>query len=327
MSVAPSVTLLISSAGRRVALMEAFRNDAREMGINLRIIATDLDPGWSAACASADAAFAVPSCSSPGFVPRLREICAAEKVSMVIPTIDPELQSLAEAREQFRSEGVRIVISDPAVVAIARDKQKTADFLAAHGIHAPKTAPVAEVLNKPGSWRWPILLKPISGSSSVGVQICENAKDLEAASKSRPDYLAQEYWQGREFTVNMFFDESGSLRCAIPHWRKERRAGEVSKGMTLREAALLKLARNLAAALKGARGPLCFQTILTDDNEAITFELNARFGGGFPLAHAAGGMFSKWLLEESLGRPSSAHDDWRDRTVMLRYDAATFLTM
>ena len=55
------------------------------------------------------------------------------------------------------------------------------------------------------------------------------------------------------------------------------------------------------------------------------FEINARFGGGYPLAHRAGAPFSRWLLEEAAGRPGSAHNDWEEGVTMLRYDAAMFV--
>ena len=42
------------------------------------------------------------------------------------------------------------------------------------------------------------------------------------------------------------------------------------------------------------------------------------------LAHRAGGQFSRWLLEEAVGRSCSAHDDWQTAVTMLRYDAAVF---
>ena len=54
------------------------------------------------------------------------------------------------------------------------------------------------------------------------------------------------------------------------------------------------------------------------------FEINARFGGGYPLAHFAGAEYTRWLLEEVVGLPSTAHDGWRSGALMLRYDAATF---
>jgi carbamoyl-phosphate synthase large subunit len=54
-------------------------------------------------------------------------------------------------------------------------------------------------------------------------------------------------------------------------------------------------------------------------------EINARFGGGYPLAHRAGAPFTQWLLEEATDRSSSAHDDWRPGVTMLRYDEAIFI--
>ena len=55
-------------------------------------------------------------------------------------------------------------------------------------------------------------------------------------------------------------------------------------------------------------------------------EINARFGGGFPLSLEAGADFPRWMLEELLGLPSTAsRDRWRPGMVMLRYDAAVFV--
>jgi carbamoyl-phosphate synthase large subunit len=54
------------------------------------------------------------------------------------------------------------------------------------------------------------------------------------------------------------------------------------------------------------------------------FEINARFGGGYPLAHQAGATFSQWLLEEVAGLPATANDRWQDGVLMLRYDSAVF---
>jgi carbamoyl-phosphate synthase large subunit len=139
------------------------------------------------------------------------------------------------------------------------------------------------------------------------------------------DYLVQEMWDGAEYTVNLFFDQEGDLRCAVPHRRIEVRSGEVSKGRTERVPALMNAAHQLAAALPGARGPLCFQAIVRPDGSFAVFEINARFGGGYPLAHHAGATFTRWLLEEALCSPCTAHDNWREGVTMLRYDAAVFL--
>jgi carbamoyl-phosphate synthase large subunit len=58
---------------------------------------------------------------------------------------------------------------------------------------------------------------------------------------------------------------------------------------------------------------------------SAVIEINARYGGGYPLAWAAGARYPVWFLEEVLGLPSTAHDDWTADLVMLRYDEAIFV--
>ena len=321
----PHLTVLLSSAGRRVELLNCFREDARELGLSLSVLAVDCDPAMSAACRAADASAAVPRCTEAAFIPRLREICAAEKVDLVVPTIDTELLPLAAARAAFESAGTRVAVSDLETVALARDKLRTAAFLRQHGISSPASMPMSGLLDHPGALRYPVILKRVDGSSSLGMHEAASGEEVRRLRLDPLGYLAQEKWTGREYTVNLFFDCSGRCRAAVPHWRCEVRAGEVSKGVTTRHPLLADFAARLAMALPGARGALCFQAIVTGDGRGVVFEINARFGGGYPLAHRAGARFSRWLLEEAAGLPVSAHDDWQEGLAMLRYDAAVFV--
>jgi carbamoyl-phosphate synthase large subunit len=54
-------------------------------------------------------------------------------------------------------------------------------------------------------------------------------------------------------------------------------------------------------------------------------EINARFGGGFPLANRAGAKFPLWLLEQLMGKSSTVTNEWQDGMLMLRYDDAVFI--
>ena len=305
--------------------MECFRSDARDLGINLRVIATDVLPSMSAACQVADAAYAVPRCVEPEFIPRMLELCAAEKVSLVVPTIDTELLVLAEAQERFCAIGTRVMVSNPELVRVARDKLRTAEFLAQHRIPVPRSVPAEQLLNQPDILRFPVLLKPYDGSSSIGVQSAESPESLERLDLNVQRYLAQEKWSGREYTINQFYDQRGQLCVSVPHHRCEVRTGEVSKGVTERHPLLMAIAEKIGAVLPGPRGVLCFQAIVNETGEAIVFEINARFGGGYPLAHRAGARFSRWLLEEVSGAPATVNDNWQAGLTMLRYDAAVFV--
>ena len=54
------------------------------------------------------------------------------------------------------------------------------------------------------------------------------------------------------------------------------------------------------------------------------FEINARFGGGYPVCDRAGGTFAKWILQDLCGQEPDYHDTWKEGVRMLRYDAAVF---
>jgi len=145
-------------------------------------------------------------------------------------------------------------------------------------------------------------------------------------SKDREDLVVEEIARGFEYTVNVFVNREGRCVCAVPHRRLEVRAGEVSKGVTVRHRKMMEFASLVSERLPGAYGPLNLQGFLSSDDEFRVTEINPRFGGGYPLAHQAGADFPRWLIEEWLGLPSSASfDGWQDGLAMLRYDSAVFL--
>jgi carbamoyl-phosphate synthase large subunit len=87
---------------------------------------------------------------------------------------------------------------------------------------------------------------------------------------------------------------------------------------------LHEIAVKINHCLPTARGILCFQVIEDIRSGLRVIEINARFGGGYPLADHAGATFAQWLLEEIVDVGSTAHNNWRNNVTMLRYDAAVF---
>ena len=235
------------------------------------------------------------------------ELCRKEGVALLVPTIDPELAVLSRHSAQFAAVGTRVVVPAPGVVALANDKLATAAQLLAAGIPTPKSLTLAEYLRDPAQLRQPVIAKPLGGSASVGILRPQRPEEL-IQLKGRADMMVQEICSaGRGIHRERILRPStGKLRCAVPHERVEVRSGEVSKGITRRRPALEEAAGKLAQALPGVAGPLCFQAVVTASGEFAVFEINARFGGGYPLAHRAGARFSQWLLEETAGRSLSA---------------------
>ncbi|MBH1997828.1 MAG: ATP-grasp domain-containing protein [Sphingomonadaceae bacterium] len=319
-----SLRMMLSSAGRRVSLMRSFRQSAEFLGVDLTMFACDLTPEWSPACIEADMAFAAPSAESDEFIPAMLEKCEREGVELIVPTIDTELIAYSEAKDRFAAINCHIAVSDASVVHMARDKLATARFLTAAGIPSPRTASVNEFLANKTDLNLPLLAKPRHGSSSRGIAMVHNRSQIMTIDATEP-YILQEFLHGREFTVSLYFDQEGQMKCAVPHERLRVRSGEVEKGVTLRDPMLRDLAYKLGSALKGACGAMCFQARMDDRGNPSIFEINARFGGGYPLVHQAGARFTLWMLEERLGMPHTANDDWQKDVLMLRFDDAVFV--
>jgi carbamoyl-phosphate synthase large subunit len=315
-------TVLISSAGRRVGLLECMRDALKGKG---RIGIIDCSQSAPAAHL-ADGAWSVSPCNSPLFLCEVLDLCAREQVSVVIPTIDPELPFYASARNQFKIAGTIVCISSTETVRIGSDKVATHEWLSQSGFPTVRQASPADVLRAKSAWVLPLITKPRNGSASIGVRLIVSWQELELLDAANHDCVVQEKATGHEFTINVYVSREGECVCAVPHWRMEVRAGEVSKGITVKDRRLMDLARAVAEALPGAYGPLNIQCIMDESGRIKIIEINPRFGGGYPLAHRAGARFTDWLLDELDGKRLSYCDDWTDDLAMLRYDEAIFVS-
>jgi len=318
------VNILISSAGRRAGLLGCLRDALAGLGLTGRIVAIDASADAPVAHL-ADAFWRVPRCTDNDFIPSVLEICKRERIAVVVPTIDTELPAYAGTKSAFARIGCQVAVSGPAAIDITSDKARTHTWLREEGFPAVRQAGPAEVLSDPRSWRFPLVVKPSGGSASVGVASVGSLEELRLRVSRDSSLIVQETASGTEHTVNVLVDGRGVCVCALPHRRLEVRAGEVSKAVTVKDEAMMSLSREVAERLPEAYGALNVQCF-SDAGDLKVIEINARFGGGYPLAHRAGGVFTRWLLEDLLGMPSSASfDAWQDDLAMLRYDEAVFL--
>jgi carbamoyl-phosphate synthase large subunit len=313
--------VLISSAGRRVGLLECMREALKGTG-RIGII----DCSWSAPAAHlVDAVWIVSPCNSPQFVGEVSDLCVREHISVLIPTIDPELPIYASARDQFKTAGTIVCISNADTIRIGSDKLTTYEWLSRHGFPTVRTASPAEVLRARSAWTLPMIAKPRNGSASIGVRHIASWQELELLESGNHDCIVQEKAAGHEFTINVYVSREGECVCAVPHRRIEVRAGEVSKGITIKDPRLMSLGRRIAESLPGAYGPMNIQCFMDDPGNVKVIEINPRFGGGYPLAHRAGASFAAWIIDELNGRKLSYFGDWQDGLAMLRYDNAVYV--
>ncbi len=317
------MNVLVTSAGRRTTLVTRFVDAARSRGG--RVWAGDVD-GLAPALYLADAAVRLPRVLSSDYIPFLREFAARQNISLLVPTIDTELRPLSEASSSLAEVGCRALISSPGLVGITSDKWLTAKEFSARGIAVPSSwlPEGLEVASLPDR----LFIKPRDGSASINAFPVDRP-ELSAALARVRHAIVQERLEGPEITIDALLDPlDGAPLHYVPRRRIRALAGESVVGVTLHDDALgpwlisvLEICRSL-----GGRGPLTLQAFLTKKGPVLT-EINPRFGGGFPLAWAAGGHYPEWILDRLAGGdPVSKMGNYQRGLYMTRAYVERFLT-
>jgi carbamoyl-phosphate synthase large subunit len=315
--------ILFTSVGRRVSLVRHFRKVLSDLQLEGNLVGADVALS-APAMHVVDKKYVVCRVSDKYYIPELLDICRTEDIDLLIPLIDTELLVLAQNKELFEQVSARVLVSTPGAVKIAMDKHNTHRFLTENGFAAPEVFNVDEALAR-DDIEYPLVMKPAKGSASMGVTVIENKEDLECFKDKITNSILQEYLDGYEHTLDVLVDFNGKVRCVVPRKRLEVRAGEVSKGVTVKDERIIMTGKRVVEALKGALGPITVQGFLTNDGKFKLTEINPRFGGGHPLAIVAGADYPRWIIEMMLGRDSKIRlDGWEDGVVMLRYDEAIF---
>jgi carbamoyl-phosphate synthase large subunit len=87
---------------------------------------------------------------------------SSQKITLLVPTIDPELDLLSQHLESFTLIGTRVLISPASVVEVARNKIKTPEVLERAGLPIPQTIPIRQFLKNLPSWAHSIIAKPLT---------------------------------------------------------------------------------------------------------------------------------------------------------------------
>tara|TARA_Y100000389_G_scaffold169439_1_gene175699 strand:- start:3389 stop:4348 length:960 start_codon:yes stop_codon:yes gene_type:complete len=313
--------ILILSAGRRVELVEAFLKEINLRDQKSKVFAADMHPSYSAACQIAHEYFKSPKANQNDYINFILEKCNKYNIGMVIPTIDTELSILSKNQKLFTSKEIFTIISDLDFIKVCEDKRLTSNFFKKLNLSTPK-------IYEKDNLQFPCYAKPYSGSSGVGCFKVEKEEDISKSIINDEktiftDFIGEEYC---EYTIDMYYNRYGKLKCLVPRQRIEVRAGEVSKGIT-RKNHVYEYVLSQFKDLPGVKGCITLQLFYNEQTHKIYFiEINPRFGGGFPLSYSANANFPKWLIDEYfLDYEIPFFDNWKKDLLMLRYDSKILL--
>lgn len=313
--------VLITSVGKRVALVRYFKETLIRFFPEAKVLSTDMNPEMAPAAYVSDGCFKVPRVTDESYMEQLLTLCEAHEVGMVVPTIDTELIVMARYKERFAEQGICLIVSETPFVTICRDKRLTNDFFMQHSIPTPK--PIDK--RHP---EFPMFAKPYDGSLSTNLHYIRNAEELTSEILDDPKLMFMEYIDKKvykEYTVDLYYGRDNLLKCAVPRERIEIRAGEINKGRTAKNS-LVRFVKEHLGEIEGCVGCICIQMFYNESlSDVKGIEINPRFGGGYPLSYMAGANYPSFLIEEYFtGKEIPYTENWKDNLLMLRYDDAIF---
>jgi carbamoyl-phosphate synthase large subunit len=282
------------------------------------VIAVDASPD-AAALYFADKHFIAPRGLGDDFISFLCDICAIQKIQLLIPTRDEELPILAANKGKFDVLGVTIMVPPLSVINICQDKQVFLDFCVDNNFSIP------DILDPYGILDFPVFIRNRTGKGSKSAFRCDSQLELDVLLKKLDAPIVQEYVDANEYTVDLYATlAGGTVISAIPRQRIYTFGGESFVGRTDKHWPIMEESIRLSEALelRGHNTIQCF-----DHDGVIKFiEVNPRFGGGASLGFAAGVYTPDYLLTELAGKPlNSAIGKFEDGLTMLRYTEDYFI--
>lgn len=307
--------ILFTGVGRRVELLQAFRQASLVTGIDIKIYGADM-AGTAPALAYCDYTRKVCPMSDPDYVNQITKICIADKIDILIPTIDTDLLILSLNKNIIEQTGTRVMISEPEMIKICRDKNNTSAFFEECGLNAPM--PVNDISKYKSGF--PAFIKPKDGSSSINAYKVNNEEELINYASQVEDYIVQPFVSGREYTIDIFCDFDGHPISIVPRERMQVRAGEVLKTQITMDDLMIKEAEEICRKFKPC-GPITVQLIRSDkDGKDYFIEINPRYGGGAPLSIKAGANSPEFILRLLVGEKISCKNEIEDGAIYSRFD-------
>jgi len=317
------MNVLFTSAGRRVELVRAFRRAYEALDLTGAIVAVDIDP-LAPALSRADRHYLIPRLNEPTYIESLVRICRHEAIDLLVPLVDRDIPVLVEHRGELEATGARALLPTVESAGIVADKWLTYEFFCRLGLPTPRSWLPKDVVA--GDLEYPVFIKPRFGSAGEGTFRVNSRMELEFFLEYVDRPIIQEYLPGPEITSDVLCDFDGNVVAVVSRQRIEVRAGEVAKGVTVRDAEVIE---GCVAVAKGldATGPITVQCMLRNDRPLFT-EVNHRFGGGLPLAIAAGAPYPMWLLALAAHQPIDLPPlgSYRTGVHLSRYDESLILS-
>ena len=302
------IVVLMLGGARRVSMGELLINSGKRLGYNVEILSYELD--CCAPIAAIGTVIIGRKWQDPYVVEHIVETVKRFGVNIILPFVDGAIAVASECKRLLPD--VFIPVSEEDIATAMFDKALAAKLFAEKNIAIPSTYSIDDC-------RFPAIAKPRLGSASKGIKVINDAKELKQL-QNPAEYLIQEYIAHREeYTVDCYVSKEKKTMCIVPRLRIDVIGGEVMRTMTFKSELLIDLSRQVLDKIP-FEGPITLQFLHNLDNdEFMLMEINPRLGGGVVCSIHAGAPIADYIINEYLGNEIRECDDWKENTLMTRY--------
>lgn len=234
-----------------------------------------------------------------GLLEALLSLVEQERIELLIPALDSELEVLASRTGEFALRNCLLLAGGDPFIQLCRSKLACSRFLRSQGLPFAPTWRCTEV-ESPETLPFPLLVKPEFGSGGKGQVLLQDVRHWKSGQEGFDGMVAQPLlhakgfpgagraWVQPEFVAQTLHDSVGGLAGTFLGTCRKR--GGTTWTMTpFQDPAISAVVAAMAAALVplGLSGPCNFQGIVTDEGP-VFFEVNPRFGGATGLRTALG---------------------------------------
>lgn len=278
------------------------------------IYGCDIYPSnWLVTASKVDRFYQIPKAFEPNYLINLQKIIKENKIDLVIPLTDPEVDEISQNRTVFENLNTIICIPDSKSVENCRNKSNYKEVFP--DIDSIPILKWEEIRNK--KFGFDIIAKPLRGRSSEGIFYFKSGERVQSSKSDVDNYIFQKMIRGPIFTVDVVKDVFGNI-VSIP--RKELLRTVNGAGITVEVASnkeLSSLAQNIALKLH-LIGCINIEFIL-DGEKYYLLDINPRFSAGIGFTLLAGYDLIKNHIKAHLNQEIDSYKYKEKQFIAKRY--------